>query len=79
MAVEAQSVRALRAESEELRNKLDDERDEAERKYAELQRANADEKETSMAIEKSLRDHYSQLDTEWRRHVCYSFITPRLY
>ena len=70
--MEAQSVRALRAESEELRDKLDYERDEAERRYAELQRANADERETAMAIEKSLREHYSQLDTEWRRHVsCY--------
>ena len=69
--MEAQSVRALRAESEELRDKLDYERDEAERRYAELQRANADERETAMAIEKSLREHYSQLDTEWRRHVRY--------
>lgn len=69
--MEAQSVRALRAESEELRDKLDYERDEAERRYAELQRANADERETAMAIEKSLREHYSQLDTEWRRHVSY--------
>lgn len=69
LAVEAQSVRALRTESEELRNKLDDEREDAERRYAELQRANADDRETAMAIEKSLREHYSQLDTEWRRHV----------
>ena len=54
---------------------MNKERDEAERRYAELQRANANERETAMAIEKSLRDHYSQLETEWRRDVGDSFST----
>ena len=75
LAVEAQSVRVLRAETEKLRTKLNDEREEAERRYTELQRANANERETAMAIEKSLRDHYSQLETKWRRDVGDSFST----
>lgn len=74
LAVEAQSVRGLRADCETLRKQLDTERDAAERKYAELERASSDEKDTAMAIEKSLRDHYAQLDGEWRRLVLIMFL-----
>lgn len=65
--METEAVRGSQAECEKLRAQIDTERDAAERRYAELERSSADEKETALAIEKSLRDHYRQLDEEWRR------------
>jgi hypothetical protein len=67
LGVESESVRGLWADCEKLRVQIDSERDAAERKYAELERSSVDEKETALAIEKSLRDHYRQLDEEWRK------------
>lgn len=68
---ESEAARGLRAECERLKVQMDSERDAAERKYAELERSSIDEKETALAIEKSLRDHYRQLDEEWRRSALF--------
>lgn len=71
MGVESDALCVFRAECEKLRVQIDSERDAAERKYAELERSSVDEKETALAIEKSLRDHYRQLDDEWRRSALF--------
>lgn len=68
LATEADTVRTLRTECENLRRQFDTERDasrklKAERdvtitKYAELEEARADERETARVVEESLRSHY---------------------
>lgn len=83
LAAEAEAVRGLKVECEDLRKQIDsereashkasEERDEAQHKVKELEQMNADEKETALAVEKSLREHYGQLDAEWRKSVL-SFI-----
>ena len=68
---ETEAVRGLREECEALRAQIDTERDAAERKYADLERCSADEKETALAVEKSLREHYEKLNSEWQRSVIF--------
>ena len=48
---------------------MDTEHIAAAQKYAELERTCADEKETALAVERSLRDHYEKLNGEWQRFV----------
>jgi hypothetical protein len=69
LGVETDMVRKLHEESEALQGQIDLERDAAEQKYAELERTCADEKDTALAVEKSLRDHYEKLNGEWQRYV----------
>lgn len=69
LGVESEVVRKLHEESEALRAQIDIERDAADQKYAELERTCADEKDTALAVEKSLRDHYEKLNGEWQRSV----------
>ena len=69
MATETEAAQGLREECKSLRTQIDSERDAAEQKYAELERSCADEKETALAVERSLRDHYEKLNGEWQRFV----------
>lgn len=68
LAAEAEAVRSLRTECEELKRQFDvenrqlkAERDVAIKKYAELEETRADERETALAVENSLREHYLQI------------------
>ncbi|KIM81259.1 hypothetical protein PILCRDRAFT_506117 [Piloderma croceum F 1598] len=67
LATETEAAQGLRVECETLRTQIDTDRDAAEQKYAELERSCADEKETALAVERSLRDHYEKLNGEWQR------------
>jgi hypothetical protein len=69
LGLETEAIRGLREECEALRTQIDTERDAAEQKYADLERNRADEKETALAVEKSLRVHYETLNAEWQRFV----------
>lgn len=74
LAAEADAVRTLRTECEDLRQqfesekeasrKLKAERDVAITKYSELEEARADERETARVVEESLRSHYLQISRE---------------
>lgn len=92
LAAEADTVRTLRTECENLRRQFDAERDasrklKAERdvaitKYTELEEARADEKETARVVEESLRSHYLAISKECAKlrdelkHAKYPFIVP---
>lgn len=69
LTTETEAIQGLRVECETLRTQIDSEREVAEQKYAELERSCADEKETALAVEKSLRDHYEKLNGDWQRFV----------
>ncbi|KAH7926582.1 hypothetical protein BV22DRAFT_1104217 [Leucogyrophana mollusca] len=66
LAIETDKVREALKVCEELRNKMSTELEAAECKYQELLRTSQDEKETALAVEKSLREHYEQLDAYWK-------------
>lgn len=51
---------------EEVRSRLTTELVDAQVKYEELQRIRQDEKDTALAVEKSLREHYDELNAYWR-------------
>ncbi|KAG2151584.1 uncharacterized protein EDB93DRAFT_263220 [Suillus bovinus] len=51
---------------EEVRSRLTAEIVNLQVKYEELQRIRQDEKDTALAVEKSLREHYDELNTYWR-------------
>lgn len=56
----------LRELCEELKEKMQAERESAEAKYHELSQKRVAEMETAMAVERSLRDHFDEMDKEWR-------------
>jgi len=66
LAAETETIRELQEECGTLQTRIDTEREAAEQKYLELERSCADEKETALAVEKSLRDHYEKLNGEWK-------------
>lgn len=51
---------------EEVRSRLTAEIVNLQVKYEELQRIRQDEKDTALAVEKSLREHYDELNAYWR-------------
>lgn len=51
---------------EEVRSRLTAELMDRQVKYEELQRIRQDEKDTALAVEKSLREHYDELNAHWR-------------
>ncbi|KAG1856340.1 hypothetical protein DFJ58DRAFT_340866 [Suillus subalutaceus] len=64
----AEAERACEAKLvlEELRSRLTAEIVNLQLKYEELQRIRQDEKDTALAVEKSLREHYDELNAHWR-------------
>ncbi|KAG2131507.1 hypothetical protein BD769DRAFT_611914 [Suillus cothurnatus] len=64
----AEAERACEAKIvlEEVRSRLTAEIVNFQMKYEELQRIRQDEKDTALAVEKSLREHYDELNAQWR-------------
>lgn len=64
----AEAERACEAKIvlEEVRSRLTAEIVNLQMKYEELQRIRQDEKDTALAVEKSLREHYDELNAHWR-------------
>ncbi|KAI0343763.1 hypothetical protein BDW22DRAFT_1207096 [Trametopsis cervina] len=60
------TIVGLQQDIEELKEKMRDERESAEARYHELSQKRVSEMETAMAVERSLRDHFDQMDKEWR-------------
>lgn len=60
------TIVGLQQEIEELKEKMRAERESAEARYQELSQKRVNEMETAMAVERSLRDHFDQMDKEWR-------------
>lgn len=56
----------LRELCEEMKEKMRVEHDAAETKYQELSQKRMSEMETAIAVERSLRDHFDEMDKEWR-------------
>lgn len=65
----AEAERAYEAKIalEEVRSRLTAEIVNLQVKYEELHRIRQDEKDTALAVEKSLREHYDELNAHWRR------------
>jgi DNA repair exonuclease SbcCD ATPase subunit len=64
LAEEKEKVHGLQEECQALRTQINAEHHKAEQKYADLQRRCADERETALAVEKALREHYATLCTQ---------------
>jgi hypothetical protein len=58
---QTENLAQLEANHDALRDKLTVELEAAERKYTDLLQTSADEKETALAVENSLREHYKQV------------------
>lgn len=63
---EAQRACEAKIVLEEVRSRLTAEIVNLQMKYEELQRIRQDEKDTALAVEKSLREHYDELNAQWR-------------
>jgi regulator of replication initiation timing len=51
----------LELDNETLRSQMSEELSAWERKYQDLLQSSSDERETALAVEKSLREHYKQI------------------
>ncbi|KAI0685364.1 hypothetical protein BC835DRAFT_526699 [Cytidiella melzeri] len=60
------TIASLQQDMEDLKEKMRAERESAEARYHELSQKRVSEMETAMAVERSLRDHFDQMDKEWR-------------
>ncbi|KAH7890475.1 hypothetical protein F5I97DRAFT_35654 [Phlebopus sp. FC_14] len=69
LRMQAEQLREAHAARDEVRERLTSELDAAELKYRELERTSRDEKETALAIEKSLREHYDQMNSYWKSQL----------
>ncbi|KAG1780001.1 hypothetical protein EV702DRAFT_965343 [Suillus placidus] len=65
-AAEAERICEAKIALEEVRSRLTAEMVNLQVKYEELQRIRQDEKDTALAVEKSLREHYDELNAYWR-------------
>ncbi|KAG1758782.1 hypothetical protein EDD22DRAFT_783493 [Suillus occidentalis] len=63
---EAERTYEAKIALEEVRSRLTAEIVNLQVKYEELQRIRQDEKDTALAVEKSLREHYDELNAHWR-------------
>lgn len=63
---EAERICEAKFALEEVRSRLTAEMVNLQVKYEELQRIRQDEKDTALAVEKSLREHYDELNAYWR-------------
>ena len=66
LVVQAEQLRETTATRDEIRDRLTSELEAIQHKYDDLKRTSRDEKETALAIEKSLRDHYDQMNNFWK-------------
>jgi len=57
----SESLATLEVDHDALRTQLTAELEAAERKYEDLLQTSTDEKETALAVEKSMREHYKQV------------------
>lgn len=67
--MQAEHLREASAARDEIRDRLTSELEAAQLKYEDLERTSRDEKETALTIEKSLREHYDQLNNFWKGWV----------
>lgn len=67
--MQAEHLRETTAARDEIRDRLTSELEAAGLKYEDLERTSRDEKETALVIEKSLREHYDQMNSFWKGWV----------
>ena len=66
MFVQAKQLRETTATRDEIRDRLTSEFEAVQLKYEDLERTSRDEQDTALAIEKSLREHYDQMNSFWK-------------
>jgi len=66
-AAEVEKTREVKTALEDIRSRLTAELVDAQVKFEELQGIRRDEKDAALAVEKSLREHYDELDKYWKR------------
>ncbi|KAH0828716.1 hypothetical protein J3R83DRAFT_3124 [Lanmaoa asiatica] len=66
LVVQADQLREATTARDETRDRLTSELEAAHLKYEDLERTSRDEKDTALAIEKSLREHYDQMNSFWK-------------
>jgi DNA repair exonuclease SbcCD ATPase subunit len=66
LSVQAEQLRETTATRDEIRDRLTSELEGVRLKYEDLERTSRDEKDTALAIEKSLREHYDQMNSFWK-------------
>lgn len=66
-AAEAEKTREAKSAFEEVHSRLMIELVDAQVKFEELKRIRQDERDTAVAVETSLREHYDELDQYWKR------------
>ncbi|KIK98626.1 hypothetical protein PAXRUDRAFT_133812 [Paxillus rubicundulus Ve08.2h10] len=64
--LQADQLREVAIARDEIRDRLTSELEAVDFKYQELQRTSRDEKDTALAIEKSLREHYDHMNNFWK-------------
>ncbi|KAG8221491.1 hypothetical protein J3R82DRAFT_1704 [Butyriboletus roseoflavus] len=64
--LQTEQIRETAAARDEIRDRLTSELEAAQLKYEDLERTRRDEKETALTVEKSLRDHYDQMNSFWK-------------
>lgn len=69
LVVQAEQLRETSVTRDEIRDRLTSELEAVQLKYEDLERTSRDEKETALAIEKSLREHYDQMNSFWKGWV----------
>ncbi|KAG6331738.1 hypothetical protein ID866_7349 [Astraeus odoratus] len=65
LSLQAEELKGLRAERDDIRERLSAELEAAELRYEDLQRTSEEDKQTLVAKEKSLRDHYDEMNQSW--------------
>ncbi|KAF8552779.1 hypothetical protein OG21DRAFT_1511030 [Imleria badia] len=66
LVVQAEQLEATSATRDEIRDRLTSELEAVQLKYEDLERTSRDEKDTALAIEKALREHYDQMNSFWK-------------
>ncbi|KAG6371310.1 hypothetical protein JVT61DRAFT_9781 [Boletus reticuloceps] len=66
LVMQAEQIRETTATRDEIRDRLTSELEAVQLKYEDLERTSRDEKDTALAIEKSLREHYDQMNSFWK-------------
>ena len=66
MVVQADQLRETTATRDEIRDRLTAELGAAKLQYEDLERTSRDEKDTALAIEKSLGEHYDLMNNFWK-------------
>ena len=65
LSLQADELKGLRAECDDIRERFAEELEAAELKYDDLQKARQEERDAQMAKEKSLRDRYYDMNQSW--------------